>query len=149
MYSYIPSFPSLPATTPPPHPLRSWQSATLSSLCHPAASHQLSALHTLVYIHQGHSLSSSPLLPDHCVNKSVLYICASIPALQIASLVPFFWIPYRCVNIWYLFSSDLIHSAWQALDSGISLQFTQFHWRITFQIKAEDLFREWFSGAEV
>ena len=39
------------------------------------------------------------------VYTSVLYICVSISALQIASSIPFFWISQILVNIWYLFFS--------------------------------------------
>ena len=45
-----------------------------------------------------------------CVHESVLYVCASIPALQIDSSVPFFQISYICVNIHYLFFSFLLMS---------------------------------------
>ena len=59
-------------------------------------------------VFQCYSLSSShPLLP-HCVHKFVLYICVSVPALQIGSSVPFFYILYICININICFSlSDL------------------------------------------
>ena len=39
------------------------------------------------------------------VHKSVLCVCVSVPALPIGLSVPFFWIPYICINIWYLFFS--------------------------------------------
>ena len=48
---------------------------------------------------------SHPLLPASHANKSVLYICVSIAALQIGSSVPSFEIPCMCVNIQYLFFS--------------------------------------------
>ena len=45
------------------------------------------------------ALSMCPTLSfPRCVHKSVLYICISIPVLQIHLSVPFFWIPYICVN---------------------------------------------------
>ena len=40
----------------------------------------------------------------HCDHKFDLYDCVSIPALQIGSSVPSFWIPY--IYIRYLFFSD-------------------------------------------
>ena len=55
--------------------------------------------------------SSHPLFP-HCFHKSILYVCISVPALQIGSAVPE---PYR-LHIYVLkydtcFSlSDLLHS---------------------------------------
>lgn len=39
----------------------------------------------------------------HCAHKSVTYVFVFMPALEIDSSVPFFWIPYTCVNIQYLF----------------------------------------------
>ena len=66
-------------------------------------------LHMVVYICQSYSPSlSHPFLTSH-VHKSVLYVCISIPALQIDSSVPFFWIPDMCVNV-YLLLSGLLHS---------------------------------------
>ena len=64
----------------------------------------------LVYMSVNWTLSVHPALSfPFCVHKSVLYVCVSIPALQIGSCVPFVQIPYIhvcvcvCVNIWYLF----------------------------------------------
>ena len=49
------------------------------------------------------TLSNHPTLYfSHCVQKSVLYVCVSFTALPIGSLVLSFYIPYICVNIWYL-----------------------------------------------
>ena len=45
------------------------------------------------------------LPPSSSLAASLLYVCMSIPALQIGSSVPFFQIPYICVNIQYLFFS--------------------------------------------
>ena len=64
---------------------------------------------------------SSPSLP-HCVHKSVLYICVSIPSLQIGSSIPFFSSLYKCLNIQSLFSSFWLHSVWQSLGSFTSLE---------------------------
>ena len=59
----------------------------------------------VVYICQCYSLNSShPLLPP-LRPESVLYVCISIPALQIGSSVPFFYIPYMCINMWNSFFS--------------------------------------------
>ena len=43
-----------------------------------------------------------PSLLPH-VHQSILYIWVSIPALQIGSSAPFFYIKRTCINIWYLF----------------------------------------------
>ena len=47
-----------------------------------------------------------------CVYKSILYICVSIPSLQISSSTQFFYIPFICVLIYHicLSLSDLLHS---------------------------------------
>ena len=50
-----------------------------------------------------------PFLPS--AHMTVLYICVSIPALDIRLSIPFFQIPYICINIQYLFPlPDLLHS---------------------------------------
>ena len=56
--------------------------------------------------------SSHPHLPYPClVSISLFSMPASPLALQTGSSVPFFKIPYMCVNTWYLFFlSDLLHS---------------------------------------
>ena len=46
------------------------------------------------------------LFPSPSVLKSVLYICFSIAALQISSLVLSSYTPYICISIWY-FSNNL------------------------------------------
>ena len=53
----------------------------------------------------GHPTLSFP----PCAHKSVLYI--SIPSLQMGSSIPFFWIPYMCINILYLFFSFWLKTA--------------------------------------
>ena len=70
------------------HPSRLSQSIELSFLCCAAASHQLAVLHMAVYICQSYSPNSSHLPFPLCVHISVLYICVSIPALQVGSSVP-------------------------------------------------------------
>ena len=35
----------------------------------------------------------------YCVHKSILYVCVSIPSLQIGSSVLFFQIPHQCINM--------------------------------------------------
>ena len=61
----------------------------------------------------------------------VLYVCVSISALQIRSLVPFLSIPHICVNIQYWFFSFWLHSVWQTLGPSRSLQRAQF-WGTSF-----------------
>ena len=86
---YIPS--SWASAQPPSScPLRLLQSARLVSLGYTAAFPWLSVLHMAVYICQCYFLNlPHPFLP-HCVHKSTLYVCVSIPSRQIGSLVPFF-----------------------------------------------------------
>ena len=70
----------------PSHYSRSSQSTTLGSLCYIASSHQLSTLHVVVHI----CCSVPPTLSfHHCVHKSALYICISIPSLQIDLSISF------------------------------------------------------------
>ena len=78
-----PSRASLPPL--PSHPLRSSQSTRLSTLCYSAASHQLSVLHTMMYLCQSYSPNSSYTSSS---TVSFNYSCVSIPALQIGSSVP-------------------------------------------------------------
>ena len=81
-YTYIPSLLSL-LTLPASHPSRSSQSARLGSFFYIATSHQLSILHMVVlccFLHWSH-----PLFP-HCVHKSILSICVSMPSLKINTI---------------------------------------------------------------
>ena len=107
----LPSWASFPPPTPS-HPSRLSQSPGLSTLSNTANSHWLSILHTAVYMFPCYSVRSShPLLPSpHHVHKSVLYVWVSNAVLQIGLSVSSFSIPYMCVNIWYLFFSDLLYS---------------------------------------
>ena len=73
-YRYIPSLLSLPATHPPSHPSRLFQSNRLSSLLY--GSFPLAILHSVVNIRQCYNLL--PL----CAHKSPLCVCIFIPALQ-------------------------------------------------------------------
>ena len=88
---------------PPSHSSRSSQSTGLSSLYQTAASHQLFYIRQCMHVNP--DLSICPTLPFHsCVHMQVPYGFISIPALKIGSSVPFFQIPYICLNIRYLFS---------------------------------------------
>ena len=91
MYTYIQSLLSLPPTLLL-QPSRSLQSTKLNFL----AIQQLPSS-CLFYIWQStrqcYSLNSSILLPTHNY-KSIVYVCASIPTLQIGSSITFFLIPY-------------------------------------------------------
>ena len=98
-----PSWTSAPPPTPS-HSCRWLQSSDLSSLIHRANSHWLSFSHMVVCVFPFVPPSpSSPPLPFS--NKSVLYVCISVAALQISSSVPSFYIPYICINISFLFFS--------------------------------------------
>lgn len=98
--------PSQPLSPSPP---RLSQSTGSSSLCYTAAAHWLSISHMGVYVGQCCSQFIPPLsfpaVPTSLFSKSV-----SIPALQRGSLVPFFQIPYICINIWYLPFIFWLHS---------------------------------------
>ena len=92
MYTYISSFSDLPPT-PYPHPsphrraeLRALYTIFPRAIC----------LQAVVYLCQPWSPSSSHLLPSFhpAPHMSILYICISVPALQIGSSALFFWIPH-------------------------------------------------------
>ena len=78
-----------------------------------------------VWKSQSPSSSHSPgILPhDHI---SIPYIWVSIPALQVGSSVPFFYLPHICINTQYLFFSFWLYSVWQSLGPSMSLLITQF-----------------------
>ena len=101
MYTYIPSFLSLPPS-PPSHPSRSSQSMELSSLCYTEASHQLSTLHMVVCLCQSYSLNSSTLPFARCVSMSVLSESLFLPCKQVY-LYPFSRFPYVFINMQSLF----------------------------------------------
>ena len=69
-----PSCPSLPPTPIPPFQVITQHQV----MCQTAASHQLSVLHMAVHILQSQSPNLYP-----CAHTSILYICISIPSLQI------------------------------------------------------------------
>ena len=54
-----------------------------------------------------------PTLPFICwVHQSILYMCVSIPALQMGSSVSFFHIPYICINKLLLHMTASKHSSY-------------------------------------
>ena len=81
-YTHITSLLILPLL-PTPRPFRQPQSARRDSPFYAAASRRLSVLHLIVYMCRCYLLRLS-----HCVSKSVLYICVSIPSLQTGSPIP-------------------------------------------------------------
>ena len=100
-YASVPSLYNLPPPSHPPHPSWLSQRTGLRSLSHAGNSLWLSVLCMVMHtfpcylcptfsspccVHISFSMSASPLLPWK--------ICSSTPS---------FWIPYICVNIWYLF----------------------------------------------
>ena len=85
IYTYIYSLLSLPPTAPIPpyHRPKSWVPCVIQQL--PAS------YFTHCSVYMSRLLSQFPPLSfPHCVHKSILYTCASIPALQIGSSVAFF-----------------------------------------------------------
>ena len=115
-YTYSPSLLSLPPT-PTSYPSLSTQSTCLSSLLYIATSKSYFTHSSFIHVKQSYSLNSPyPFLP-HCVHKSILYICISIPALQIGSHIKFLCIIYMiCINMLFVFLfMNLLHSVWQML----------------------------------
>ena len=94
--------PMSPASHLPPHP-------TLPPVAEPLLqfpeSHSKFPLpicltYGIVNFHVGLSVHLPvPLLPSHCVHRSVLYVCFSTAALKVNSSVPSLQIPYMCVSI--------------------------------------------------
>ena len=83
-------------------------------------------MHSRVCVWIPVSQSIPPCPPRLDSHASILYICVSVSASQIRSSVPFFYIPYLCSNIWYLFFW-LSHSVWHSLGPSMSLQMAQFY----------------------
>ena len=87
-WQLLPSFLSLsPAPHIPPLQVVTEHRAELPVL---SGSSPLPVLHVGVYICQCCSLSAYPLLPAPLCHRSVLYVCVSIPALQVGSSRSFF-----------------------------------------------------------
>ena len=121
--------------TPHPSPLGHHR-ALRRALCAVRQLPTSSLFYTSSCIDVSATLSAHPTFPSpHCTHKSVLYVCISIPGLQIGSSVLFFQIPYIYIYIYIhtliykvCFSlSDFLHSVWQTLGPATTLQMTQFH----------------------
>ena len=107
-YTYVPSLLSLsprPYSHPTPlghHRVSSWAPCyyTAAFLCYTLA---IYFTHDSVYVND--TLSICPTFSFFCcVHKPVLCLCASIPALQIGSSLPFSRSHmYGCVNMWFFF----------------------------------------------
>ena len=79
---------------------RSPQSIEQGSLCRTVDSCWLSLIYIIVYICQTLSPNPSRPLPFPLgVHRLVLYVCVSTLIPQISSVIPFFQIPYICINI--------------------------------------------------
>ena len=84
LYIYIYPLP----LKPPSHCAKSSQSTKLSSLCYKAA---LTSYFTHARVYVSVLFSIHPLsVPTLHIHKLILYVCTSIPALQIGSSVLFF-----------------------------------------------------------
>ena len=81
-----------PPSPPPPNPspLGYHRAPGWAPAAGPAASLQLSILHMIVYVDNATFSIRSILSFLHCVHKSILSICISIPSLQIGPSVLFF-----------------------------------------------------------
>ena len=91
---------------------QSSQSTEPITLCYASASHQPTILHSVVCMSMLLSLRPSIALPPHVI-KSILYVYLFIPALQLGSSVPFFFLRFHMYVLAYdiCFSlSDLLHS---------------------------------------
>ena len=120
-------FPLESPSPPPSHPSRSSQSTRLGSLCHIATSHQLSILHTVVYICWRYFLHSShSFLSLLCPQVHSLYLrLHSFPASRFINTICFRFHIYALIYYICFSLSDLLHSVQQVLGSSTSLELTQ------------------------
>ena len=79
-------------------------------------------IHGIVYMSMLHSPVFLPSL-SLAVSTSPFSISVS-PVLRISSPGSFFYIPHLCIDVQYLFFSDLLHSVQYALGSSASVQLT-------------------------
>ena len=128
---YIYHLPTDPPSLSSSYLSRSSQTTGLGSLCYIATSHQLSVLHTVLYLCQCYFLHSShSLLPWLCPQVCSLFLYLHFfPANRFMNTI---FLDYKYiyiyVNILSFFSlSDLLQSVYQALVSSISLELTQMH----------------------
>ena len=111
--------------TPPSQASRPPRSTELT----PHATQQLPSsflFHTWSCTHANPTLSIRPPFPflDPCV---YLYVCLSVPDLQIGFICTIFWTPYHVLIYDSSFSLfDLLHSVWWSLGPSTSLQMTHF-----------------------
>ena len=97
MHISPPSWASLPSPQPTPlchHRTSGWAPCVIQPLL----------TSYLVYIRQRIHADATfcirlTLSWPYCVHASILYIRLCIPAPRIGSSIPFFWIPYICINI--------------------------------------------------
>ena len=75
-YIHVP--PNLSPTSHPSHPSR----LSPSTVIHQAVTHWLSILHTVIYMFQNYSLSSSTLSFPHCVHKPILCLSPLLKSLS-------------------------------------------------------------------
>ena len=106
MHTYVPisppSWASLPSSLS--HPSRPPQRTELIFLCYAAASHQPTILHSVAYIRPCYS-HFAPATPSHPMSSSPFSMSTSLFLPCKGSSVPFFFIPYICISIRYLFFS--------------------------------------------
>ena len=124
---YVDIYPLL--LEPPSHP-------SVAAAIYVIAEHraELPALHSSFPLAVLHMLVCASLLLLQSVPPSPSLLCSPVQSLHMClcsalwrgSPVPFFWIPYICVNMWYLFFSSWLHAVWQTLGPSASLQMTQF-----------------------
>ena len=115
-----------PPTLPSSHPSRSSHSSELSLLRYTAGSRQLSVLRMVMSTLISQFIPPS-LPPPHHVQLSILYVCFSIPALQVGSSIPFFYIPHALIYNICFSISDLLQSVWQILGPSTSLPWLNFN----------------------
>ena len=111
LYLYIyPLLSYFPPTCTPSHSSGSSQGIELGSL---HSSFPLAFCLLMVVYSCQSILPVCPTLPFICcVHKPILYICVSIPTLQMGSLAPYFQILYICINKLLLHMTAPIYSSY-------------------------------------
>ena len=130
IYVSLPSWISRPSPTLS-QPSRLSQTTGLNFRRHKGNSHWLPTLHMVMYMFQSYSLNLSTLffffffLSFLLLCEQVCSLCLSLYCCPTNRFISAIFLESICINIQYLFFSDLLHSIKQAPDSSTSLELTQ------------------------
>ena len=123
---YIYPLPFEPPFHPLSHPSRSPQSTKMSSLrCNSNFPLAICFTHYNVYMSVLLSIRPTLFSPPHCVHKSFLYVCVSVPALQI-----WFLLAQHSMVIWGTFRLQMYLEFLVAFDRHYF--FLPYHFKTNF-----------------